>query len=604
MASATPPTSPDTRRWLGKQAHPLRKWIFAAAAAGYAAGLCIIGQSWIIAHIIGRAAAEDGVFSGLMPLLGLLVAVWGARSGLVWVKEWAGFRGGAGVRRRVRAALLERIVGRGPAGLARGSSGALTSTLMEQVEGLHDFYAYFLPQMALALLIPGTILFCVFPVAWAAGLILLFTAPLIPVFMVLVGMGADAVSQRHFTALARMSGYFLDLLQGLATLKLLGRSKDREDEITRVSATYRRRTMAVLRIAFLSSAVLEFFSALAIAMVSVYLGTFYLGYVDFCAYGRQLTLQNGLFILFLAPEFYSPLRELGARYHARATALGAAEEILKVLKQAGEPASPAAARRTSPPLGGPPRIGLHKVGITYRQRQQPALRNVSLEVAPGEKIALVGRSGAGKSTLLNLILGFLCPDHGQIAIDGRPLSTIDPDFWRGQVAWISQRPMLFSGTLRDNICLGREPGHCRGQQIKEAIRQARLDQFLTDLPRGLQTRLGDQGSRLSRGQAQRVALARAWVKAAPLVVLDEPTAGLDRINENLVMEGIGQLARNRTVVMATHRLDQLQWVDRIGVLDRGSLVEVGSYHDLLSRQGVFCRLAAGLADNHPGEGGV
>ncbi|MGB5987831.1 MAG: thiol reductant ABC exporter subunit CydD, partial [Desulfobacterales bacterium] len=544
----------------------------------------------VLARLISGAAGEGTGFPAVGSFLALLLAIYGGRSLLVWIKEQAGFKAGAGVRRRVRTALLDKIVARGPAGVSRESSAALTTALVEQVEGLHDFFALFMPQMALALAIPAAILVCVFPLTWAAGLVLLVTAPLIPAFMVLVGMGADAVSQRHFTALARMSNYFLDLLQGFSTLKLLGRGRDREGEIAQVSASFRRRTLAVLRIAFLSSAVLEFFSALAIAMVAVYLGTHYLGYIAFGSYGQPLSLNSGLFILFLAPEFYAPLRELGTRYHSRATALGAAEEIRRVLDDRTlQPLDPTAPEGMIPGSDAP-RLSLHGVGLTYSHRRQCALADISLTIDPGETLALVGPSGAGKSTLLNLLMGFLRSDTGEIRVDGKLLEKLDSEAWWRRIAWIGQRPALFSGTLKANICLGLDAREIDTPRLEAALRDARVDQFVSRLPRGLETLVGDQGSRLSRGQAQRVALARALLKDAPLVIMDEPTAGLDRVNERDVLEGMARLARQRTVVMATHRLDRLQGVDRIAVLDQGRLVELGSYGELMAHQGVFYRL--------------
>ena len=600
MDPAPAQTSRETRQWLRSQIVYSRKWLVIAIGAGMGAGLLIIGQSWIMARVIHSAVVDQQAPAELVPLLGLLLGVFGGRSLLVWLKETAGFQAGAAVRRQVRAALLEGVIARGPAGMARQSTGALVSTVMEQVEGLHDYYALFIPQMVLAALVPSAIIICVFPLTWVAGLILLLTAPLIPLFMVLVGMGAETVSQRHFKALSQMSGYFLDLLQGLPTLKLLGRSRDRLAEIARVSDRYRRRTMAVLRIAFLSSAVLEFFSALAIALVAVYLGTYYLGYVNFGAYGHSITLQTGLYILLLAPEFYAPLRELGTRYHARATALGAAAEIRKVLT-ASIPRSasfglPAATHRgtTHEPLPGAAKgllLALERVTFSYPHRDRPALADVSLEIGSGHWLALVGRSGAGKSTLLNLLLGFLHTDQGTLRVNGRDLSSIDPELWRQQVAWVGQQPMLFSGTLEENIRIGAGSRPPDPQELDAAIQGARVDELLSRLPMGLQTPVGEQGGRLSRGQAQRVALARAMLKQAPLVIMDEPTAGLDQTNERLVMDGIAHLAKHRTVVMATHRWDQLQTVDRIGVLDGGRLVALGPPGQLLTPQG---RLQAGL----------
>ena len=312
-------------RWLYERSRSARGAICRTVLLGWAGGCAFIAQafllSWIIHGVVIEARPREaltGWFVGLAAAI-LLRAVAG------WLRETSGFAAGARVRAGVRMELLGRVAARGPAFTRQERTGALASVLVEQVEGLQGFYALYLPQLALVILLPLTIAAAVFPVSWAAGLLLLATAPMIPLFTILVGMGAESVSQRHFQSLARMSAHFLDVLQGLATLKLFDRSREEADAIARVSADYRRRTMSVLYVAFLSSAVIEFFASLSIALVAVYLGMSYLGYLNFGLYGQPISLADGLFILLLAPEFYLPLRELGAHYHARARALAAAE---------------------------------------------------------------------------------------------------------------------------------------------------------------------------------------------------------------------------------------------------------------------------------------
>jgi ATP-binding cassette subfamily C protein CydD len=343
--------------------------------------------------------------------------------------------------------------------------------------------------------------------------------------------------------------------------------------------------MKVLRVAFLSSAVLEFFSSISIALVAVYLAMNYLGYVSFGDYGKPLNLASGLFILLLAPDFYLPLRELGTHYHARAEAVGAAKEILKVLTVERPKAIKGSITRIKT---DPIHIELKEVSLAFDGGRRPALRGINFDLKSGEQIVMVGGSGAGKTTTLNLLLGFLQPDSGSIVVNDNPLFDLSLDSWREQIAWIGQRPILFHGTIRENILLGRP--QATDDQVELAADSARVLNFAAHLPHGLETMVGERGIGLSRGQAQRVALARAFLKNAPLLLLDEPTAGLDAENESLVMEALTKLGRGRTVLMLTHRLTNIKHADRILVLDDGRVVEQGTYDELINAGGVFQRL--------------
>ena len=571
-------------RWLYERSRPARGAICRAVLLGWAGGCAFIVQAFLLSRIIHGVVIEalprealTGLFVGLAATI-LLRAVAG------WWRETSGFAAGARVRAAVRMELLGRVAARGPAFTRQERTGALASVLVEQVEGLQGFYALYLPQLALVVLLPLTIAAAVFPVSWAAGLLLLATAPMIPLFTILVGMGAESVSQRHFQSLARMSAHFLDVLQGLATLKLFDRSREEADAIARVSADYRRRTMSVLYVAFLSSAVIEFFASLSIALVAVYLGMSYLGYLNFGLYGQPICLADGLFILLLAPEFYLPLRELGVHYHARARALAAAEEIRGVLQG---PLPPTGGRgRLTSPEGI--RLQCRDLHFAYDAGRRPALKGVSLSLAPGSCIALVGGSGAGKSTLVSLLLGFIKPDQGEILVNGAPLNDIDFESWRRQVGWVGQNPVLFHGSLRENLLMGRpDAGEDR---VTEAARAAGVLDFAGRLPQGLDTPVGEQGVGLSRGEAQRVALARVFLKGAPVLLLDEPTAGLDADTERRVLDAIESFRVGRTVLTVTHRLADIRRADRILVMEEGRIIEDGSPTGLLSAGGPFQRL--------------
>jgi len=572
-------------RWLFKRVGASRSWILLSVVMGLGSGMLLIVQARFLARIVHGAFMENRSVDGLLPLFSALAGVIILRAVLGWAREVSGFYAGAKIRQQVRMELLAHIVSLGPSYTSRQSTGALTSTALEHVEGLHDFYAFYLPQLALAVMIPAAILAFVFPHSWAVGTLLLVTAPLIPLFMILVGMGAESISQRHFQALARMSGHFLDVLQGLTTLKLFNRSKGEEKTIAKVSKKYRMRTMAVLRVAFLSSAVLEFFSSVSIALVAVYLGMSYLGYFSFGLYGKPLSLAAGFFILLLAPDFYLPLRELGTHYHARAQAVGAAEEILKIVSI---PPLDTMSGSTEWVKTGPINIQCQDVYLAFDDGRRPTLQGISFDLKAGEQVALVGASGTGKTTTLNLLLGFLQPDTGHILVNETPLTDLTADSWRKHIAWIGQHPVLFHGTIRENILLGRPEAST--VEIDQAVRNAGVLDFSEHLPEGLDTLVGEQALGLSRGQSQRVALARAFVKNAPILLLDEPTAGLDAENEKLVIEALEELSRGRTVLMATHRLTNIKHADRIIVLEDGGIVEQGAFLELMAARGVFHRL--------------
>jgi ATP-binding cassette subfamily C protein CydD len=578
-------TNKTALRWLFKRVGAARTWILLSVGLGLSGGVLLVFQARFLARIIHGAFMENRSVEVLLPFFMALVGIIILRAIIGWAREVAGFQAGAKIRQDVRMALLKHIISLGPSYTSRQSTGALTTTALEHVEGLHDYFAFYLPQLTLAVMIPAAILAFVFPFSWAAGTLLLVSAPLIPLFMILVGMGAESISQRHYQALARMSAYFLDVLQGLSTLRLFDRSKGEDKKIAEVSKNYRIKTMAVLRVAFLSSAVLEFLSSISIALVAVYLGMSYLGYFSFGFYGKPLNLSAGFFILLLAPDFYLPLRELGAHYHARAEAVGAAEEILKIMSVPGPEAQRAL---TSYGKTKSIHIQFRDVYLTYNEGRLPALRGVSFDLKAGELVTLVGASGAGKTTVLNLLLGFLQPDKGRILVNETSLDGLASESWRESIAWIGQHPVLFHGTIRENILLGK-PEASAGE-IQQAAHAAGVLEFSAHLPEGLDTMVGEQGMGLSRGQAQRVALARAFIKNAPILLLDEPTAGLDVEHENLVVKALNEFSKGRTVLLLTHRLENIKQSDRILVLEDGALVEQGIYGELMAADGAFRRL--------------
>lgn len=552
-------TTPTPQIWLKELNRPARFWISSAIICGTTSALLVIVQAWLFASIIAQGFIDQTPLTALLPSLALAALVIGLRALANAGRELAGQRAGEVVRLHVRHAILSHLTQLGPAYIALTPAGKLAAITLERVEALHNFFAHYMPQKYIAMLVPTLIAAAIIPVSWAAGSILLITAPLIPFFMTLVGRNAASLHEKHFLTLGRMSARFLDTLRGLTTLKLLGRAQEESQRIAAASEEYRKGTMSVLRVAFLSSAILEFFTAVAIAMSAVYLGMHYLGYIDFGLYGRELTLQTGLFILLLAPEFYQPLRELGTHYHARAEALGAADGIVALLHTTAE--VPTVGHQVIPRLKDGITLTYDNVSYTYTGREQPALVNFSETFHPGEWVAITGESGAGKTTLLQMLLGFISVQHGEIFINGIPLCHLSLASWRDNVVWVSQNPALFYGTIYDNILLAKTGA--TDQEVHSAANKARVTDFCQHLDNGIHAEVGEQGRLLSGGEGRRIALARAFLKDAPVLLLDEPTAGLDHENEAIILEALKELARGKTTIMVTHRHQAVEYADRI-----------------------------------------
>ncbi len=556
------------KAWLNGLAVRGRPWRELAILAGVLQGVGVIVMAALLAALIhglvmdGKSLAELAAYWYGLPF----AFAWRALAG--WAREEAGARAAAKIRAALRRDLLDQVQALGPAWVAGQTGGGLVSTLLEQVDGLDGYFARYRPQMFIAVLIPLLILGVVFSLNWAAGLILLLTAPLIPVFMILVGMGTQARQARQLQMLTRMSGHFLDLVRGLGDLRLLDAHRAQTPRVAAVAEEFRVRTMSVLRMAFLSSTVLEFFASVSIAMLAVYLGFSLLGHLDFGYYDAPPDLALSFFILLLAPEFYLPLRELGTHYHARAEALAAAEQLQPIFAAS----SPQCRGGSLQPADKAPAIRLQRLSFAH-QPGVPVLRELSLDLAAGASLAIVGNSGAGKTTLLRLILGELSAPPGAISIDGRPLEELDAQAWREGIAWMSQHPRLLPATLADNLRLARHDAD--EAAMHEALAFAELLPWFATLPEGWQTRLGEGGRLLSGGQLRRLALARVHLRRARLLLLDEPTASLDSATEALVMAGLQRLAEGRTLLLLTHRSAALQLVERVALLDGGRLVAEG-----------------------------
>ncbi|MNZ24891.1 ATP-binding/permease protein CydD [compost metagenome] len=567
--------------WLRKQSGHGRRWIGLSIGLGMGQGILMVMQAWLLATLLHGFIIESTTPEQSIPLFIALLLVTLTKAALAYGREVASFRAGSAVRQAIRELVLTRLARLGPAYIQRRPAGSWASLLLEQIEEMQEFFSRYLPQMAIAVFIPLVILVAVFPVNWAAGIILLGTAPLIPLFMILVGVGAADANRRNFQSLARLSGHFLDRLKGLRTLQLFMRTQAEGEAIRDASEDFRERTMEVLRLAFLSTAVLEFFAAIAVALVAVYFGFSYIDHLNFGNYGVKVTLFTGLFVLFLAPEFYAPLRELGAHYHAKAQAIGAAEQLLEFLEaEVSEPASGSAPFQAD----GPIRVEARALEVLSAEGKV-LVGPIDFTLEAGTRTALVGISGAGKSSLVNALLGF-APYRGSLRVNGQELAELDMSQWRLQLGWLSQNPQLFHASLRDNLLLARPTAS--DAELEAALVRAQAWEFARE--KGFDYPVGDQAGGLSVGQAQRLALARTLLKSTQLMVLDEPTASLDRHSERAIMSTLEQAAVGQTLLMITHRLDQLSQMDNILVLERGQLVEQGHFAQLCQAQGPFARL--------------
>ncbi|OLZ69737.1 ABC transporter [Streptomyces amritsarensis] len=534
---------------LLRYARSTRLFLGAVVALGLAGAGLVVGQAMLVAEIV-VGAFEQGLDAAALrtPLL-LLAAVALGRALVAWLTELAAHRASAAVKSQLRGRLLDRAAELGPGRAGGQCTGSLVSLATRGVDALDDYFSRYLPQLGLAVVVPVAVLARIVTEDWVSAAIIVVTLPLIPVFMVLIGMATQSRMDRQWRLLSRLSGHFLDVVAGLPTLKVFGRAKAQAESIRKITDDYRRATMRTLRIAFLSSFALELLATLSVALVAVTIGMR-------LVHG-ELDLYTGLVILILAPEAYLPLRQVGAQYHAAAEGLAAAEEIFEVLE------SPAAgpAGTAELPGGAPLRIEIDGVAVRYEGRDEDSPRPVSLTVGPGECVALTGPSGAGKSTLLQVLLGFVRPTAGRVRIAGVDLAELSPEQWRERIAWVPQRPHLFAGTVAENVRLAR-PG-ARDSEVAAALEDAGAWEFVSALPRGAETLLGEGGVGLSAGQRQRLALARAFLADRPVLLLDEPTAALDGETEAGIVDAVRRLSAGRTVLLVVHRPALLAVADRV-----------------------------------------
>jgi ATP-binding cassette subfamily C protein CydD len=562
--------------WLGDQKARTRYAVTASISLGLLSGLLLIVQAWYLGQVVYGVIIQHLGLSQVMPWMWVMLAVFPLRAILAWLSQQAAFLSSARIKKEIRNELFRHLQALGPEYLYGRRTGDLANTVVDAVEALEPYYAGYLPQVALATLIPLSMLAFVAGADWHSSLVLVFSGPLIPLFMVIIGKGAERLNQKHWKKLSRLSAHFLDVLQGLTTLKLFNVSRQEAQVVAQISNDYRRSAMAVLRVAFLSSLALEFFSTIGIAMVAVLLG--------FRLLSGDMNFLPAVLVLLLAPEFFLPLRKLGAHYHARMEAIGATQGILKILNT---PAPVRAEGTKTLKVEEGIHVVFQNVRFAY-DGNRVALSDLNLQINSGETLALVGHSGSGKSTLAYVLLDFLRPQEGAVTVNGIKLRELAEGQWLSHVAWVPQRPHMVCGTVSENIRLGRPEADLI--RVVEAARRAQADAFIRGLPQGYETPVGEGGHMLSGGQRQLIAVARAFVRDAPLVILDEVTANLDPETQEQVQRAVAALARRRSILLIAHRMSTVRIADRIAVLHRGRVVEEGTHDELLGLEGTYARM--------------
>jgi thiol reductant ABC exporter CydD subunit len=545
-------------RRLVRRARPVRAALAVDAGLGVAAALLVLAQAVLVARVAARAFGGASLAGVALPLA-LVVAVAAARAAAAWGFEAVGRRAATEVLSQLRLDVVERRLTGDPAALDGAESAEVATAAVAGADALELAFARYLPQVVLAVVVPVAVLALVSWIDPMSAGIMLLTLPLVPLFMWLVGAYTERRAHERWRSLALLATHFLDVVRGLPTLRAFNRGRAQAAVIGEVTDRYRRATMGTLRTAFLSGTVLELAATLGIALVAVTVGV---RLVD-----GGLGYEAGLTVLVLAPELYAPLRSLAAQFHASADGLAVADRLLELVEL---PPAVVPGRRPAPDLRVA-RVRLEGVCFAYPARPATVLDRVDLELAPGETVALVGRSGGGKSTVASLVLRLIAPTRGRVRAGDVDLAECDPASWRAQIAWVPQRPTLLRATVADNIRLGDPAADDR--RVRAAAELAGADRFVRGLPDGYETVVGDGGRPLSAGQLQRIALARAFLRDAPLVVLDEPTANLDPESARAVADAVRRLGEGRTVLLIAHRPELARHAGRIVRLEHGRIVE-------------------------------
>jgi ATP-binding cassette subfamily C protein CydD len=601
----------------------MRPYVAVVAILSFLTAIFIILQAHYIAQIINAAFLQKQALAQLtIPLLFLLLVIIG-RAAVIWGNTATTNFVSSTVKGDMRLRLFQHLLKLGPMFIKGERSGEIVNTTTDGVEALDAYFNQYFPQVCATMVIPLTILVVVFATDILSGIVLLVTLPILPAFMILIGKRANAMTERRWRQLSTLSAHFLDVLQGMTTLKLFRRAERQRETIRQISERYGQTTMAVLRVAFLSSLVMEMGATISNAIIAVEIGLRLL-------YG-QIPFAQAFFVLLLTPEFYQPLRNLGTQFHASIESAAGAQRIFDILETPINRQGIANTQTTSTLPTEPQTLTLQNIHYTYpepaetteeeggtstkkiggvtvaarvaeaaaiakttqasqqvKQQRQEALRGISFEIQRGQRVAIVGKSGAGKSTIASLLLRFIEPDEGTLSIDGIPAQNFSVQDWRKLIAWQPQRPYLFNTTIADNIRLGRP--EASQPEVEQAARMADLHDFIQTLPQGYETIIGERGTRLSGGQLQRLSMARALLKNAPILVLDEATSTLDAESEKHILHTLESIAHEHIILIIAHRLNTISNADRIIVLQEGQIVASGCHNELLAQSPVYQKL--------------
>ncbi|KPL61613.1 thiol reductant ABC exporter subunit CydD [Rossellomorea vietnamensis] len=533
-------------------------------------GGVVVGQAYLLVSIVNAIFIEKLAFQEILPMLGALLVILTGRAFLTYVNGRTGIGMAATVKRDLRKRLLTKWAKNPLQASIQGQSGQKVSTMMDAVDGLDGYYSQYIPQRIQTTIVPLILLITIFTEHVYTGLIMVVTAPFIPLFMAIIGVMTKKKSEKQMDKLTAFSGRFLDTLQGLTTLKLLGRGARQKDGIKSSSLDFREATMEVLKTAFLSSLMLEFISMLSIGLIALEVG---LRLVVF----ESIPFFTAFFVLVLAPEFYQSLKELGHAFHTGRGSMGAAKKVMEELQEKDQPVKWGERKPIS--NGNPSTIELCNLGFSYGEKGY-ALQGVNAVFPSRGQVAIVGQSGAGKTTILHLIGGLLNPSEGDLLINGVSRSECVERDWFDQMSYISQNPYLFSGTIAENIAVGGRVGVTR-EEIESAAEKAGISEMISGLQKGYDTPVGEAGRGLSGGEKQRIAIARAFLKGPSLILFDEPTTGLDLVTEQILQSSMEELTKEATVITVAHRLHTIRKADSILLLDKGRVAGIGTHEELM-----------------------